>query len=98
MDGVQFFLLIGGVIALFIVVEYIGRFIWPDKDRELIEEWQAIQKTLDQPGASVPDEFWNKVSDRTSAKSASARQPSRTLRGDITRLWALCKRITKTKS
>jgi hypothetical protein len=101
-DGVQFLLAIAVVILIFIVVDRIAAFLWPDQDKELMDEWQAIRKTLDQPGASVPEEFWKKVADRTGAtptqnQGAGARPPTRTLRGDIIRVWERCKRTIRTR-
>lgn len=93
MSYAQFFAIIAIFIGAFIILDGLLSIWW--KNGEL--PWQS-QKTHDRPGVSEHERYLSELRDLTSAKSANGHRPSRTLRGDITLLWAHFKQITRTKS
>lgn len=74
------------------------RLMQANKEGGLDTAWQETRKTLDRLGANVPEPFLSGQNDPTGARNVAARPPTRTLRGDISRVSAHFKRTTRTKS
>lgn len=95
----QFFFIIGIFIALLVIGDRLAS-IWmkDDEDRESIRKWQENRKTLGRHTAREHDAYWNPGQTfLTGATNAGARRPTRTLRGDISRVSAFFKRTIGTR-
>lgn len=93
----EFFIFVAFTVGVFCMLDKALSLLWPNEDQKVMDEWQKIRKTLEAHGGNVPEEFSNELDARIGARSAEGHRQTRTLRGDITRLWERCRQITKTR-